>query len=187
MTWAVHIVRGPQGELGFEILAGGGLGRTPVIGQVVRDFLPREYLLSYLGGRAAGLTTSKGGATTCRRRASMPRDLGVAMPPVSRIEAHSDLDPAPDVIDAERRTRILMRAFCKLSAPPFEVVDPQHGLEVGQKIFARQEIPHHLADDGRAAQASAGENLESQFALRPRTICTPRHAPAMPRDLWRRR
>jgi sulfite reductase (NADPH) hemoprotein beta-component len=44
----VHIVRGPQGELGFEILAGGGLGRTPVIGQVVRDFLPREYLLSYL-------------------------------------------------------------------------------------------------------------------------------------------
>jgi sulfite reductase (NADPH) hemoprotein beta-component len=44
----VHIVRGPEGELGFEILAGGGLGRTPIIGQVVRDFLPREHLLSYL-------------------------------------------------------------------------------------------------------------------------------------------
>ena len=44
----VHIVRGPAGELGFEILAGGGLGRTPIIGQVVRDFLPREHLLSYL-------------------------------------------------------------------------------------------------------------------------------------------
>ena len=44
----VHIVRGPDGELGFEILAGGGLGRTPIIGQVVRDFLPREHLLSYL-------------------------------------------------------------------------------------------------------------------------------------------
>jgi len=44
----VHIVRGPGGELGFEILAGGGLGRTPIIGQVVRDFLPREHLLSYL-------------------------------------------------------------------------------------------------------------------------------------------
>jgi sulfite reductase (NADPH) hemoprotein beta-component len=44
----VHIVRGSEGELGFEILAGGGLGRTPIIGQVVRDFLPREHLLSYL-------------------------------------------------------------------------------------------------------------------------------------------
>jgi sulfite reductase (NADPH) hemoprotein beta-component len=44
----VHIVRGAGGDLGFEILAGGGLGRTPIIGQVVRDFLPREHLLSYL-------------------------------------------------------------------------------------------------------------------------------------------
>src|SRR5271166_19157 len=44
----VHIVRGPGGELGFEIIAGGGLGRTPIIGQVVREFLPREHLLSYL-------------------------------------------------------------------------------------------------------------------------------------------
>ena len=42
----VHIVRGPNGDLGFEILAGGGLGRTPIIGQVVREFLPREHLLS---------------------------------------------------------------------------------------------------------------------------------------------
>jgi sulfite reductase (NADPH) hemoprotein beta-component len=44
----VHIVRGANGALGFEILAGGGLGRTPIIGQVVRNFLPREHLLSYL-------------------------------------------------------------------------------------------------------------------------------------------
>jgi sulfite reductase (NADPH) hemoprotein beta-component len=44
----VHIVRTADGELGFEILAGGGLGRTPIIGQVVRSFLPREHLLSYL-------------------------------------------------------------------------------------------------------------------------------------------
>ncbi len=44
----VHIVRGLDGEIGFEILAGGGLGRTPIIGQTVRSFLPRKYLLSYL-------------------------------------------------------------------------------------------------------------------------------------------
>lgn len=44
----VHIVQGPGGERGFRILAGGGLGRTPVIGHVIREFLPREHLLSYL-------------------------------------------------------------------------------------------------------------------------------------------
>jgi sulfite reductase (NADPH) hemoprotein beta-component len=44
----VHIVEGPDGERGFRILAGGGLGRTPVIGQVIREYLPRKHLLSYL-------------------------------------------------------------------------------------------------------------------------------------------
>ena len=44
----LHLRRGPDGQIGFEVLVGGGLGRTPVIGKVVRDFLPREHLLSYL-------------------------------------------------------------------------------------------------------------------------------------------
>lgn len=35
-------------ELGFEVLVGGGLGRTPIIGKVIKDFLPRQHLLSYL-------------------------------------------------------------------------------------------------------------------------------------------
>ncbi len=34
-------------EVGFEVLIGGGLGRTPMIGQVVRDFLPKADLLPY--------------------------------------------------------------------------------------------------------------------------------------------
>jgi len=44
----VHLTRNAAGEPGFRILAGGGLGRTPIIGQVVREFLPRRHLLSYL-------------------------------------------------------------------------------------------------------------------------------------------
>ena len=48
MTSACTSCADLNGELGFEILAGGGLGRTPIIGQVVREFLPREHLLSYL-------------------------------------------------------------------------------------------------------------------------------------------
>lgn len=37
-----------NGELGFEVVVGGGLGRTPMIGKVLVDFLPREDLLPYL-------------------------------------------------------------------------------------------------------------------------------------------
>jgi sulfite reductase (NADPH) hemoprotein beta-component len=44
----LHLKRGPDGGIGFEVLVGGGLGRTPIIGKVIREFLPREDLLSYL-------------------------------------------------------------------------------------------------------------------------------------------
>jgi sulfite reductase (NADPH) hemoprotein beta-component len=37
-----------DGEVGFQILAGGGLGRTPVIGSVIKEFLPKKHLLSYV-------------------------------------------------------------------------------------------------------------------------------------------
>ena len=36
------------GEIGFRVLVGGGLGRTPIIGHVIREFLPREEILNYL-------------------------------------------------------------------------------------------------------------------------------------------
>lgn len=37
-----------DGETGFEVIVGGGLGRTPFIGKTVREFLPKRDLLSYL-------------------------------------------------------------------------------------------------------------------------------------------
>ena len=37
-----------KGEVGFRVYVGGGLGRTPVIGVAIRDFLPEEDLLPYL-------------------------------------------------------------------------------------------------------------------------------------------
>ena len=43
----LHAVK--QGEqLGFRVLVGGGLGRTPIVGQVIREFLPWQHLLTYL-------------------------------------------------------------------------------------------------------------------------------------------
>jgi sulfite reductase (NADPH) hemoprotein beta-component len=44
----LHLVRNEQGEVGFEVLVGGGLGRAPMIGHVIREFLPKQELLAYL-------------------------------------------------------------------------------------------------------------------------------------------
>ena len=44
----LQAVRDAQGEVGFTVIVGGGMGRTPVIGKVIRDFLPWQHLLTYL-------------------------------------------------------------------------------------------------------------------------------------------
>jgi sulfite reductase (NADPH) hemoprotein beta-component len=37
-----------DGEIGFKVIVGGGLGRTPIVGHVIREFLPWRHLLTYL-------------------------------------------------------------------------------------------------------------------------------------------
>ena len=44
----MRIVDNADGQRGFEILVGGGLGRTPHIAKVIREFVTYEHLLSYL-------------------------------------------------------------------------------------------------------------------------------------------
>ncbi len=51
-TWVhdigVHALRGDKGETGFRVIVGGGLGRTPMVGHAIREFLPWQHLLTYL-------------------------------------------------------------------------------------------------------------------------------------------
>ncbi len=42
------IRRDNSGEVGFEVMVGGGQGRTPMIAKTIREFLPKDQLLSYL-------------------------------------------------------------------------------------------------------------------------------------------
>jgi len=44
----LHVVRNDAGETGLRVIVGGGLGRTPMVGHVIREFLPRAELLNYL-------------------------------------------------------------------------------------------------------------------------------------------
>src|SRR5450755_69068 len=106
----VHIVRGPDGQLGFEILAGGGLGRTPIIGQVVREFLPREHLLTYLTAilRIYNLEGRRDNLTKARIKI-LVRSLGIEefrRRVEAEWEALRDAGPRVEVAQVER-----MRGF----------------------------------------------------------------------------
>ena len=116
----VHIVRGAEGELGFEILAGGGLGRTPIIGQVVRDFLPREHLLSYLEAilRVYNLEGRRDNLTKARIKI-LVKSLGVEEFK-RRVEAEWELirDGGLVLTDAE-----VARVRGYFQAPPYRALD----------------------------------------------------------------
>ncbi len=44
----LDVVRNAQGEIGFRVLVGGGLGRTPILGSVIKEFLPWQHVLTYI-------------------------------------------------------------------------------------------------------------------------------------------
>ncbi len=44
----LHLQRNAQGELGFKVLVGGGMGRTPVIASTIREFLPWDQIINYI-------------------------------------------------------------------------------------------------------------------------------------------
>jgi sulfite reductase (NADPH) hemoprotein beta-component len=44
----LHVQRNAEGEVGFKVLVGGGMGRTPVIASTIRSFLPWNQILNYL-------------------------------------------------------------------------------------------------------------------------------------------
>ena len=44
----LRLLRNTAGDLGFEVRVGGGMGRTPIIGSVIREFLPWNQILNYL-------------------------------------------------------------------------------------------------------------------------------------------
>ncbi len=44
----LRLLRDEEGNVGFKIYVGGGMGRTPMTGQVIREFLPWQHIINYL-------------------------------------------------------------------------------------------------------------------------------------------
>lgn len=43
----LHVIKNDAGQVGFKVVVGGGMGRTPVIGTTVREFLPWQEILNF--------------------------------------------------------------------------------------------------------------------------------------------
>jgi sulfite reductase (NADPH) hemoprotein beta-component len=150
----VHIVRGPDGDLGFEILAGGGLGRTPIIGQVVRDFLPREHLLTYLEAilRIYNLEGRRDNLNKARIKI-LVRSLGIEEF-TRRVEAEwaliKDVGPRVDEAMVAR-----MRGF--FDPPAYRTLDdiaPDAGKDAAFRAWYRYNTAAHKVAGYRAVYVS---------------------------------
>jgi sulfite reductase (NADPH) hemoprotein beta-component len=168
----VHIVRGPEGELGFEILAGGGLGRTPIIGQVVREFLPREHLLSYLEAvlRVYNLEGRRDNLTKARIKI-LVKSLGIEEFR-RRVEAEWELirDGGLRVDEAEVAR---MRSY--FGSPAYRSLantDPAAGKDAAFRAWYRYNTAEHKVPGYRAvyislkkADVAPGDATDAQMEL----------------------
>ena len=150
----VHIVRDAAGEVGFEILAGGGLGRTPIIGQVVREFLPRRHLLSYLEAilRVYNLEGRRDNLTKARIKI-LVKSLGIAEFR-RRVEAEWELIRDTGLLVTEAQVA-RMRGF--FEPPAYERlanVDPTAGRDAAFRAWYRYNTADHKVSGYRIVYVS---------------------------------
>ncbi|HEV2007508.1 MAG TPA: nitrite/sulfite reductase [Burkholderiales bacterium] len=106
----LHAVRNANGEVGFRVLVGGGLGRTPIIGHVIREFLPWQHLLTYLD--AVLRIYNRYGRRDNLNRARIKILVKERTPEVFRKEVEAEwehLKDGPATLIAEEITRIERR------------------------------------------------------------------------------
>ena len=118
------LTRNEAGEVGFKFMAGGGMGRTPIIGSVIRDFLPWQHLLTYT--EAVMRVYNSYGRRDNKYKARIKillKALGVEE--FSRLveEEWQDLKDGPETLSQEEYDRVA----AYFVAPPYatlEAIDP---------------------------------------------------------------
>lgn len=135
----LQVTQNNAGETGFAVYVGGGLGRTPVIGQLIREFLPEQDLLSYLEAilRVYNLLGNRQNKYKARIKI-LVKALGVEEFS-KRVDAEwQQLKPSYQPLTSEEIERT--KAF--FTAPSYEVLGPDDGKAdnqaeaTGNKAFA---------------------------------------------------
>ncbi len=133
----LHLTHDAAGATGFTVLVGGGLGRAPMIGSVVREFLPARHLLSYC--EAILRVYNRHGRRDNIHKARIKilvKSLGVAEF-TRQVEAEwAHLEDGPETLsDAE-----IARVKGHFTAPAYEILTPRDTLfetRKRDKAFAR--------------------------------------------------
>jgi len=141
------LVKNEAGEVGFKFMAGGGMGRTPIIGSVIRDFLPWQHLLTYT--EAVMRVYNSYGRRDNKYKARIKillKALGVEE--FSRLveEEWQDLKDGPETLSQEEYDRVA----AYFEAPPYATlasIDPL-AAHLDNKAFAnwlgRNVKPHKV-------------------------------------------
>ena len=124
-----------DGNIGYEVLVGGGLGRTPVIAPVIREFLEEEHLLTYL--EAILRVYNRYGRRDNKYKARIKILVRAMTPEVfaEKVEAEwAKLKDGPDTLSAAEISRISQH----FTAPDYETledIDPAATIVAGDEGF----------------------------------------------------
>ena len=142
----LKVKHGPKGEIGFEVMVGGGQGRTPYLAPTIRDFLPAGRLFSYL--EATLRTYNRYGRRDNPNKARIKilvATLGAEEFTRQVEEEWAKIGTGPDVPQAEVdriRSAFTVVDFADLPATS-EVFDAARAADRGVARFARNNVHPH--------------------------------------------
>lgn len=123
---AVHdiglsVLRNEQGEIGFRVLVGGGMGRTPILGSEIRSFLPWQHVMSYIEAimRVYNQYGRRDNIYKARIKI-LVKAIGIEEFARQVEEEWQDLKDGPSTLTAEE----LQRVAAYFPAPPYETLAP---------------------------------------------------------------
>jgi sulfite reductase (NADPH) hemoprotein beta-component len=147
----LDLVTNEHGEVGFKVIVGGGLGRTPVIGSVVCDWLDKKHLLTYL--EAILRVYNQNGRRDNKYKARIKilvRAMGVDAFRAAVAEEWTSVKDGPSTLTQD----VIERSKACFTAPDYEVIDADSALKAldvqssTDPIFSnwvkRNTVAHHV-------------------------------------------
>src|SRR5512134_3500232 len=145
----LHAVRDAAGETGFRVIVGGGMGRTPIIGHVIREFLPWPHLLTYT--EAVLRVYNRYGRRDNMHKARIKILVKALTPERFREEVEAEwthLRNGPSTLTTEEIQRVEGR-FTRPAYEPLPGDDPEHAARLAAEpafaAWAKRNVHPHKA------------------------------------------